>query len=97
MDSSFFGLGRATDLITSGDWTVPREGSTSVLSNNDVGADSASGLGDLLFQSPFSTLLLLLCSGLFATRDLLRVLKNAHGGWEKRVGDTPPCQRQMGT
>lgn len=26
----------ATDLITRGDWTVPREGSSSVLSNNDV-------------------------------------------------------------
>jgi hypothetical protein len=50
-------LGCATDLITSGDWTVPREGvASSVLSNNDV--NSASGLGGLLFQSPFSTLLL---------------------------------------
>ncbi|SRR5258708_9746446 len=43
----------ATDLIASGDWTVPREGSSSVLSNNDVSTDSASGLGGLLFQSPF--------------------------------------------
>lgn len=46
-------LGCATDLITSGDWTVPREGSSSVLSNSDVSADNASGLGALLFQSPF--------------------------------------------
>jgi hypothetical protein len=30
--------------------------------------------------------LLLLCSGLFATRDLLRVIKNAHGGWGEMGG-----------
>jgi hypothetical protein len=59
LDSSSLG---ATDLITRGDWTVPREGSSSVLSNNDVSANSESGLGGLLFQSPFSSALFF-CSG----------------------------------
>ena len=74
-------------------------GQASVLSNSDVSADSASGLGPgLLFQNPFffHTTVLLLFWALLATRDL-RGLKNARGGWEKWVGDTPLCQRQMGT
>jgi hypothetical protein len=56
----------ATDLIASGDWTVPREGGGGVIilffRTNDVSADKhASGLVGLLFQSPFFHLLL--CSG----------------------------------
>ena len=55
-DSSSLG---ATDLIASGDWTVPREGrvisSLSALSFEQMmlAPISASGLVGLLFQSPF--------------------------------------------